>query len=270
MAASVNRRRDRNKENSRLLSWASTLGILIAVHLGLGLAFAGQRDVHKKMTPRTSVQRTEPSAPAPSSNAASLIPIDVLERIPPRASSADTRPGDSVNFLIVGTEADMKLAFRAAGWALVGRTTQDAAKSPDSPASASPEEYVATPLSEQDLFGKSQDYGFARDALVSVFPARHDVRIWKAPLAVSGRAIWVGAASHEGPWWDNSAGVVSYTADPNVDEERDFLGNSLQTTGLVDRSEYVASVGKPGKTSPEASEDLHTDGRVLVMRLIHL
>jgi hypothetical protein len=35
-----------------------------------------------------------------------------------------------------------------------------------------------------------------------------------------------GAASHEGSWWDNSAGAVSYAADPYVDDERDFLGNS--------------------------------------------
>lgn len=93
-------------------------------------------------------------------------------------------------------------------------------------------------------------------------------RIWKAPFAVNGQALWVGAASHEGHWWDNSAGAVSYTADPNVDDERDFLDNSLQTTGLVERSGYVASVGEPGKTRPEASKGLRTDGRVFVMTLI--
>ena len=68
------------------------------------------------------------------------------------------------------------------------------------------------PLREQSLFGKPQDYGFAQDALVTVVQARHDVRIWKAPFAVNGQALWVGAASHEGPWWDNSAGAVSYAA----------------------------------------------------------
>jgi hypothetical protein len=268
MAAPVNRSRDQGKNNNRRLSRTSALGFLMAAVLGAGFAVAGQRDVPRKVTPRASRQRTsKPSAQASSSgDAAPLIPTSVLEKIPPRASGADGQPGDFVNFLIVGTEADMKLAFQAAGWTTVGHMKADAT-SPDPPASLSQEEYLAMPLHEQFIFGKSQDYGFVCNALVTVVPARHDVRIWKVPFAVNGRALWVGAASHEGPWWDNSAGTVSYAAVPNVDEERDFLGNSLQTTGLVERSGYV---GEPGKTPPEASEGLRTDGRVFVMMLIHL
>ena len=241
--------------------------------LGAGFAVAGQGDVPTNVAPRASGQRAgNRSAPAASAGvAAPLIPASVLERIPLRASDADARPGDLVNFLIVGTEADMKLAFQAAGWSAVDRTKADTAPSPDPPASLLQREYLTVPLREQFLFGKSQDHGFVRDALVALVQARHDVRIWKAPFAVNGQALWVGAASHEGPWWDNSAAAVSYTADPNVDDERDFLGNSLRVTGLVERSEYVASVGEPAKTRPAASEtSLRTDGRVLVMALIHL
>lgn len=259
------------KQHDRPLSWASALGFLIVALLGPGFATAGQGDAPEKVAPRASGQRTgKPSAPAASTGAASLIPTSVLEKIPTRASGADARPGDFVNFLIVGTEADMKLAFQAAGWRIVDRTKTDTAPSPDRPASPSQNEYLTMPLSQQSLFGKSQDYSFVLDALVALAPARHDVRIWKAPFAVNGQPLWVGAASHEGPWWNNTAAAVSYTADPNLDDERDFLGSSLRVAGLVERSEYVASVGEPAKTRPAASDSLRTDGRVFVMALIHL
>jgi hypothetical protein len=189
----------------------------------------------------------------------------MLEKIPPRATGADARPGDLVNFLMVGTESDMKLAFQAAGWRAVDRTKADAAPSPDRQ-----EEYLATPLREQSLFGKPQDYAFARPAPVAVVAARHDVRIWKAPFTVNGQALWVGAASHEGPWWDNSSGAVSYADYPNLDDEREYLGNSLQVAGFVERSGYVMSVGEPGNMRPAVSDAVHTDGRVLVVTLIHL
>jgi hypothetical protein len=239
-------------ENSRRLSRASALGFLMAALLGASFAVAGQR-THK------------PSAPAVSGVVASpLTPISVIEKIPSGASSGDGQPGDFVNFLIVGTEADMKLTFQGAGWRAVDRTKAAA------PSPASQEEYLAMPLREQSLFSKPQDYGFAYPALVTVVQARHDVRIWKAPFVVNGQALWVGAASHEGPWWDNGTEAVSDAAFPNMDDERDFLAQSLQATGLVERSEYVTSEGEPGNPRPEASHGLLTDGRILVMTLIHL
>ena len=256
----VDRRRDQDNENRRCLFRASALGFLIAALLGAGFAVAPQA---------SGQQAGKPPAP-PSGDAAPLLPRTVLEKIPARASGADARPEDFVNFVIVGTEADMTLVFHAAGWTAVDRTKAGAAASPGPPVTLSEEEYVAMPLSEQFLFGKPQDYGFAQDALVSVVQARHDARIWKAPFALNGQALWVGAVSHEGPWWDNSAGAVSYAADPHVDDERDFLGNSLRTTGLVERSGYVTSVGEPGKTHPAASDGFRTDGRVFVIKLIHL
>jgi hypothetical protein len=79
-----------------------------------------------------------------------------------------------------------------------------------------------------------------------------------------------GAASHEGSWWDNSAGAVSYAADPYVDDERDFLGNRLWTIGLVERSGYVRVRGRARKTHPAPSDGFRSDGRVFVMKLIHL
>ena len=251
------------------LSLAATLLVIALVETGF--AATGQRDASRKIAPQVSSERGgRPSPPVSSRDAAGLIPTSVVEKIPRRAVGPDERQGDIVNFLIVGSESDMILVFRAGGWTAVQRAQADAAPSPERLASLSEEEYVGMPLRDEDLFGKTQDYGFAQAALVTVLRARYSVRIWKAPFTVNRQALWIGAASHEGPWWDNSTGAVNHGADTNVDDEREFLETSLSATGLAERLGYISAPGEPEKTDRAASEGLHTDGRVVVIRLIHL
>jgi hypothetical protein len=276
MAAAINRGRHPGTDHFRRLSGATALSLMatlvVVAIVDSGFATAGQRDARGKIAPQASVQRAGRPSTAASSrdDATGPIPTSVLEKIPWRAIGTDERPGDIVNFLIVGSESDMILVFRAAGWTAVERAKAGAAPSPEPPASLSEEEYVAMPLRGEFLFGKTQDYGFAQEALVTVLQARREVRIWKAPFTVTRQALWIGAASHEGPWWDNTAGAVNYGADTNVDDEREFLETSLLATGLAERLGYISSRGEPEKTGATASEGLRTDGRVVVIRLIHL
>ena len=247
----------------------------LAALLGASFGAAGPRDMSSAVVPLPSGQQSAkpPSLASPGGNDARLLPTNVLEKIPPRASGADGGPGDLVNILIVGTESDVALVFRAAGWRAVERTkagaSAAASSQPPQATATLEEEYVATPLGEELLFGKSQDYGFAQDALITVVQARHDVRIWKAPFGVNRQTLWVGTASHEGPWWDDSSETVSYAPDPKVDDERDFVGTSLRATGLVEHSGYVAASGKQENVAA-GSDGLHSDGRILVITLIHL
>jgi hypothetical protein len=268
--AAVNRARDQRKKNIRRVLWAR--GFVMVTLLGTTFGAAGRGDMGIKIAERASgPQAGKASASAPANqDSASLIPTILLQKIPLRATNTDGRPGDVINILIVGAEADITLVFRAADWTAVDRTKAEAASSAEPSTNLSKEEYLALPLPEEFLFGKSQDYGFAQDALVTVVKARHDVRIWKAPFTVNGQTLWVGVAAHEGPWWDNSAGTVNDGPDPNVDDERDFVGNSLRATGLVKRSGYVASAGESGNTTHAPSDGVRTDGRLFVMMLLHL
>lgn len=89
------------------------------------------------------------------------------------------------------------------------------------------------------LFGKPQDYGFAHTELVTVVQAK-------------------------------VTGEVSYHVDPNVDEERDFVRDTLNATGLVEHFGYVRFFAKGGRVRTHGGSNLQTDGRVLVMTLMRL
>jgi hypothetical protein len=119
------------------------------------------------------------------------------------------------------------------------------------------------------LFGRVQDYGLAHAEPIAVVAQRHHLRLWKAPFQVEGQELWVGAATHDiGFDRDNRNNGVTHKIDPNVDDEREFVGRSLMDTGLVAKTSYIL----PSKPSQEArtatGATFHSDGRVMVIHLI--
>ena len=201
---------------------------------------------------------------------AALIPRRVLANIPRRTSNSQGQPEDLVNLLIFGTEQDVKQTFQAAGWVAVSGTDTGPAMSLDAAQNLSEAAYLVRPLPRLFLFGRTQDYGFARPEDVTVVRARHYLRLWKNPSEVNRQTLWIGAAAHDtGPWWNPRTAEVSYKVDPNVDAERDLVRDTLTSTGLVEHFGYVGFFAE-GHVRTQAGSSLQSDGRVLVMTLLHL
>ena len=126
-------------------------------------------------------------------------------------------------------------------------------------------------MSELTLFGRVQDYGLAHAVPIQVVAQRHHLRLWKAPFQVDGQDLWVGAATHDiGFDRDNRNNGVTHKIDPNVDDEREFVGRSLDDTGLVAKISYVtpSQASKEARTATGAT--FHSDGRVMVIHLVPL
>ncbi|MBM3764508.1 MAG: hypothetical protein FJW32_03870, partial [Acidobacteria bacterium] len=95
-------------------------------------------------------------------------------------------------------------------------------------------------MSELQVFGRPQDYGFAQGDPLKVIAARHHFRIWKAPFTAGGRTVWVGAGTHDvGFDKDQRNGKITHKIDPDTDKERDYIGRSLQETGEVLSLDYM-------------------------------
>jgi hypothetical protein len=129
--------------------------------------------------------------------------------------------------------------------------------------------YLTLPMSELTLFGRVQDYGLAHAEPIQVVAQRHHLRLWKAPFKVEGQELWVGAATHDiGFDRDQRNNGLTHKIDLNVDDEREFVGRSLDETGLVAKLSYIM----PGQPSMEArtatGATFHSDGRVLVIQSI--
>lgn len=196
------------------------------------------------------------------------ITTEIVDRYPRRIQDAQGNLGDNTNFLIVGSEQQVLSALEVAGWVEVDRTHEDAILA-GVLAVLNKKAYVTLPMSELMLFDRVQDHGMAQADPIQVIAERHHFRIWKAPFQVEGHDIFVGAGTHDiGFDRDQRNNGVTHKIDPEIDKERDYIGASLQESGLVAKLDYVMP-SQPSKEAITATgATFRSDGRVLVIYLI--
>ncbi len=206
------------------------------------------------------------AAANPHLNSACLeITQETLDQIPARVTDADGNPGDRVNFLIIGSEDQVRQALKDAGWVIVNRSAKDAIIQA-AIAVFSRQAYTQLPMSELFLFERPQDFGYAHADPLRVVAARHHFRLWKAPFQIDGRTLWVGAGTHDiGFDRDQRTGGITHKIDPDTDLEREFIGQSLEATGLT-VGKYYLTPSNPLKEAKTAhGETFYSDGRTLVI-----
>jgi len=192
---------------------------------------------------------------------------DLFAKIPRRIADKDGNPGDMVNFLILGSEGAMQKVFTAAGWVKVDADVRGTLLH-GILESISKESYLTMPMSPLYLFGRMQDYGWAHAEPIKVVASRNHLRIWKAPFAVNGQTLWIGAATHDvGFERDERNDGVTHKIDPDIDLERDYLEKTLISTGLVDQVAHFLPHNALKEARTATGGSFHSTGQVLVLRL---
>ncbi|MGA3210158.1 MAG: LssY C-terminal domain-containing protein [Terriglobales bacterium] len=192
----------------------------------------------------------------------------LLDDIPRRVTDHKGNPGDMVNVLLVGYKDQVLQVFKTAGWLEVDSTVQETMLTAMSDTLAR-KNYLTLPMSRLYLFGRYQDYGLVHAEPVKVAKSRHHLRLWKSTYEVEGRPLWCVAATHDiGFERDKRDKIVpTHKIDPNIDEEREYVNETLSGTGLVVQRAHMKP-SKPVMDSNTASGgEFHTDGRVLVLVL---
>jgi len=177
--------------------------------------------------------------------------------------------GDLINFVLVGTQDQVTSAFKAAGWVVADKTDKDAVVSALM-ATLQKNVYVSVPMSILYLFGRAQDFGYERAEAVMVANQRNHFRIWQAPFKTpQNQTLWAGAGTHDIGIErdDRSKNAITHKIDQDVDNERDFIGATLQQAGQVEAMSYMTRSNpiKSAKTATGGS--IQSDGRVLVIVL---
>ncbi len=191
----------------------------------------------------------------------------LLDEIPRRVSDQQGRPGDMVNILILGTEEQVVAVFKAAGWVRVDSSVEETALT-GLVDSLEKKDYLTMPMSKLYLFDRPQDYGFAHAEPVRVVMSRNHLRVWKSPYTAGGQTVWCIAATHDiGFERDQRNNSITHKIDPAIDGEREFVNNTLTSTGLVVARDHVT----PSKPLTEAKTatggEFHSDGHILVLVL---
>ena len=192
---------------------------------------------------------------------------ELFTKIPRRIGDKEGNPGDMVNFLIIGSEDNMKKVFTAAGWVHVDTDVRNTVLQ-GLIVSLSKESYLTMPMSPLYLFGRQQDYGWAHAEPISVVASRNHLRVWKAPFEVNGQVVWVGAATHDiGFERDNRNNGITHKIDPDIDLERDYVEKTLSATGdVVEVSHFTPE--NPMKDAHTATGgSFHSNGQVLILKL---
>jgi hypothetical protein len=244
--------------------------------LFLGINLDGGAQVTGSFRVRVEILSRAPAAEAGAAEPVAEVVTDrpipgadraLLDRIPRRVLAPDGTAGDMVNFLVIGPEQELRRALTQAGWVLVNRTTKDALIA-GLLATLSKKAYVELPMSELLLFGRPQDFGFAQGEPIAVVAERHHFRLWRAPFDVEGQPLWVGAGTHDvGFDRDQRTGKITHRIDPEVDQERDFIGRTLAHTGQVARMSYVRPANPVERAQTAHGQAFQSDGRVLVLLL---
>ncbi|MGB9464352.1 MAG: LssY C-terminal domain-containing protein [Candidatus Acidiferrum sp.] len=191
----------------------------------------------------------------------------LFSKIPRRIADRAGDPGDMVNFLIIGSQDAMEKIFSTAGWVKVDANVKETVLN-GLLASMSKESYLTMPMSPLYLFGRQQDYGWAHAEPISVVASRNHLRIWKAPFEVTGRTVWVGAATHDvGFEKEQRNNGLTHKIDPNIDLERDYLEKTLTSTGLVAEVAHILPENPMQEAKTATGGSFHSNGQVLVLKL---
>lgn len=190
-----------------------------------------------------------------------------LNSTPLRVVDAQGNEGDRVNFVIVGSEATVTNALNAVGWVQVDRSNRDSILNAIL-ISVSKQAYLTLPMSELMMFGRVQDYGFAHAVPFVVVAQRHHFRIWKAPFQVNGTDAWMGAGTHDiGFERDQRNNRITHKIDPETDKERDYIGKTLEESGLVAKTSYMEHVNPVKEARTATGGSFRSDGRTMIVYL---
>ncbi|MEZ7821422.1 MAG: LssY C-terminal domain-containing protein [Patescibacteria group bacterium] len=73
------------------------------------------------------------------------------------------------------------------------------------------------------------DFGFEKATIANTARQRHHARFWKTNIIINGKTAYIGTASFD-------VGVkmgVTHKIAPDIDTEKEFLFNDLNSSGLI-------------------------------------
>jgi hypothetical protein len=179
------------------------------------------------------------------------------------------REGDPINLVLIGNLDEMLAALSRGGWSFTHRINLDTIERLIG-AAISGAAYPVAPVSPLYLFGRPQDLALqrARNTILQ----RNHLRLWLAPVRFGGQSVWVGQVSRDISIKPTmlSATFTTHVIDPNVDEAREHVLQSLLVAGVVERFAFVTGAAAASQQAPRANltEDPYfSDGLRLVMQL---
>jgi hypothetical protein len=175
--------------------------------------------------------------------------------------------GDPLNVIFVSELNYLMGALSRSGWMYTERITGESiVESAKSTLFGSPGWNF--PISPLYVFARHQDFAMQRPR--GAIPQRNHMRLWMAPITHQGRHVWIAQLSRDigiKPTW-HSPFLLTHVIDPEVDEDRSYLLETLMRSQSVSAYGYIDGVGPATADAPRfnlTGDPYRTDGRRLVV-----
>lgn len=188
----------------------------------------------------------------------------------PRCTSGKkgTREGDPLNLLVIGNRDLVRQCF-GGRWddaeAITFGTCVKTAR-----AFLFDSSYRYSPVSPLYVAGRIQDLALQRAR--SSINERIHLRLWQTDLRIDGQTVWIGQVSRDiGVRFTlKTWNLTTHRIDPNVDEARDYVVDSLIDGRRVAQMTYASGVGAASSDEPRPNltgDPYYTDGKRAVLVL---
>ena len=179
------------------------------------------------------------------------------------------REGDPLNLVLIGNAEMVLASLSRAGWSFTHRLGPETIQRMMG-AAISGGAYAVAPVSSLYLYGRPQEVALqrARNTIVQ----RNHLRLWLAPFRYEGTSVWVGQVSRDIDikLTSPAAGFTTHVIDPNVDEAREHLLQSMMVAGTIERFAFAQGIPPVSGSDPRfnlSGDPYFTDGLRLVIEL---
>jgi hypothetical protein len=192
--------------------------------------------------------------------------IEALEQLPCCTTSADGKDhGDPLNLVLIGEPTTIYYAVLRAAWDETEVVTA-ASGFKTALSFVTGGEYRYSPVSSLYVFGRRQD--IALQKIRTNIHERNHFRLWRAPMTFDGKPVWIGQISRDIGVRLTKKTITTHKIDPDVDETREFLLETLAYSQVLEKFAYVGGVGAAPIDQPRANltgDPYFTDGLRVVL-----
>jgi hypothetical protein len=189
----------------------------------------------------------------------------LVGQLPVRVTTKKHVDADLLNIVLLGSEDEVKSAFREAGWHNADAASKRAWMK-NLYALLNNSGYAQQPMMTFLLNGQPEDMNWQKT--LNSYGRRDHLRIWQWTSSGTGDSVWVTSSTHDtGAVLDvKHKGFVHHIA-PDIDDERSTVIRDLNFAGCVKSVSYVSQPAMPIATRNAIGDVMHTDGSVAVVAL---
>jgi membrane-associated phospholipid phosphatase len=240
----------------RLMAWAQldasvipSLGVAFVAMLAFTAIFSGLTHFESPQAHATPLKL-------------SVLNSSAIQRLPHYSETLTGARMEPINFVFVGSQAQIEHAFEASGWykadaPTLANTLRELVTAADN------KQYLTAPVTPSYLDAKPQTLAFEKPTAANTLQQRHHTRIWKLNVDLNGQPVWVATASlDEGIGIGSAIPLPTHHIAPNVDGERQYILQSLRMPDAL-----LVNVVGPQLGKNASGDSFFTDGKAALVQL---